>query len=39
MWDMCGWSGLLVMFVFTPNVHTYGGVNIGVNSMGSATDP
>ena len=37
MWDMCGWSALLVMFVFTPYIHTYGGVNIGVNRMGSIT--
>ena len=27
MWDMCGWSALFVMFVFTPYVHTRGGVN------------
>ena len=35
MWDMCGWSALFVMFVFTPYVHTRGGVNIGVNSPGA----
>ena len=39
MWDMCSWSGLFVMFVFTPYVHTSGGVNIGVNSMGSSDNP
>ena len=39
MWDMCGWSGLLVMFVFTPHIHTLGDVNIGVKSMGSAANP
>ena len=33
MWGVCGWSALLVMCVFTPYVHTIGGVNIGVNSM------
>ena len=36
MWDVCGWSALLVMCVFTPYVHTSDGVNIGVNSMGSS---
>ena len=36
MWDVCSWSGLFIMFVFTPYVHNYGGVNIGVNSMGSS---
>ena len=33
MWDVCGWSALLVMCVFTPYIHTVGGVNIGVNIM------
>ena len=31
--------GLFVMFMFTPHVHTSGGVNIGVNSMGSSDNP
>ena len=39
MWDMCGWSGLFVMFVFTPHVHTFGGANTGVNCMGSSDNP
>ena len=39
MWDMCGWSALLVMFVFTPYIHIYGGVNIGVNRTGSSDNP
>ena len=37
MWGVCGWSALLVMCVFTPCVHTIGGVNIGVNSMVATT--
>ena len=39
MWDMCSWSGLFIMFVFTPYVYTSGDVNIGVNSMGSSDNP
>ena len=39
MWDMCSWSGFFIMFVFTPYGHIYGGVNIGVNSMGSSENP
>ena len=39
MWDMCGWSGLLVMCVFTPCVHTIGSVNTGVNRLGFHADP
>ena len=39
MWDMCDWSALFVMFVFTPYVHTSGGVNIGVNSPGAGKKP
>ena len=31
MWDMCGWSGSMVMWVLTPMFTPYGGVNIGVN--------
>ena len=38
MWDMCSWSGLFIMCVFTPYVHTSDGVNIGVNSMGSSRE-
>ena len=39
MWDMCGWSGLLVMCVFTPYVHTIGSVNTGMNRLGFHADP
>ncbi len=40
MWDMCSWSGLFIMFVFTHHyVPTSCGVNTGVNSMGSSDKP
>ena len=38
MWDVCGWSGSVVMLVFTPYVHTYGGVNEGVNETGGGVN-
>ena len=34
MWDMCGWSGSMVILVFPPHVHTYGCVNVGELTMG-----